>query len=127
MPTKRFCWAALPSNLLRHGANLKNTKTVILAGGLGSRLSEETDGKPKPMVEIGDKTMTGGRLKRVGSYLKGEESFCMTYGDGVADVEIAALVDFHRAGGRMATMTAVRPFSRLPTRCTMSEKARFAV
>jgi glucose-1-phosphate cytidylyltransferase len=160
---------------------LKNTKTVILAGGLGSRLSEETDVKPKPMVEIGgmpilwhimkiyghygltdfiiclgykgyvikeyfanyvlhrsdvtvdlannrlefhssdaepwrvtlvdtgDKTMTGGRLKRVASYLEGEESFCMTYGDGVADVDIGSLVDFHRAGGRLATMTAVRP------------------
>ena len=156
-------------------------KTVILAGGLGSRLSEETDVKPKPMVEIGgmpilwhimkiyghygltdfiiclgykgyvikeyfanyvlhrsdvtvdlannrlefhssdaepwrvtlvdtgDKTMTGGRLKRVASYLEGEESFCMTYGDGVADVDIGSLVDFHRAGGRLATMTAVRP------------------
>jgi glucose-1-phosphate cytidylyltransferase len=160
---------------------LKNTKTVILAGGLGSRLSEETDVKPKPMVEIGgmpilwhimkiyghygltdfivclgykgyiikeyfanyvlhrsdvtvdlahnrlefhssdaepwrvtlvdtgDKSMTGGRLKRVASYLEGDESFCMTYGDGVADVDIGALVDFHRAGGRLATMTAVRP------------------
>jgi glucose-1-phosphate cytidylyltransferase len=160
---------------------LKNTKTVILAGGLGSRLSEETDVKPKPMVEIGgmpilwhimkicghygltdfivclgykgyiikeyfanyvlhrsdvtvdlahnrlefhssdaepwrvtlvdtgDKSMTGGRLKRIASYLEGDESFCMTYGDGVADVDIGALVDFHRAGGRLATMTAVRP------------------
>ena len=160
---------------------VQKPKIVILAGGLGSRLSEETDVKPKPMVEIGgmpilwhimkiyghygltdfiiclgykgyvikeyfanyvlhrsdvtvdlannrlefhssdaepwrvtlvdtgDKTMTGGRLKRVGSYLEGEESFCMTYGDGVADVDIGALVDFHRASGRLATMTAVRP------------------
>jgi glucose-1-phosphate cytidylyltransferase len=163
------------------GSLLQAIKTVILAGGLGSRLSEETDVKPKPMVEIGgmpilwhimkiyghygltdfiiclgykgyvikeyfanyvlhrsdvtvdlannrlefhssdaepwrvtlvdtgDKTMTGGRLKRVASYLEGEESFCMTYGDGVADVDIGSLVDFHRAGGRLATMTAVRP------------------
>jgi NDP-sugar pyrophosphorylase family protein len=50
----------------------------------------------------------------------------MTYGDGVADVDIGSLVDFHRAGGRLATMTAVRPFLRSPTGYTMSEKASFA-
>jgi glucose-1-phosphate cytidylyltransferase len=155
-------------------------KAVILAGGLGSRLSEETTLKPKPMVEIGgmpilwhimkiyaahgieefvvclgykgyvikewfanyalhtsdvtfdmrsgemevhhsttepwrvtlvetgDETMTGGRLKRVLAYV-GDETFCVTYGDGVADVDIGALVAHHRAQGRLATVTAVQP------------------
>jgi len=155
-------------------------KAVILAGGLGSRLSEETTVKPKPMVEIGGRpilwhvmklyaahgiedfvvclgykgyvikewfanyalhasdvtfdlrngsmevhhsttepwrvtlvdtgeaTQTGGRLKRVLPYVEGEE-FCFTYGDGLADVDISALVAFHRSCGRMATVTAVPP------------------
>jgi glucose-1-phosphate cytidylyltransferase len=154
-------------------------KAVILAGGLGSRLSEETDLKPKPMIEIGgrpilwhimkgysahgvndfviclgykgymikeyfanyflhmcdvtfdiarnemevhqstaepwrvtlvetgDETMTGGRLRRVLSYVT--EDFCFTYGDGVADIDITALADFHRQQGRIATVTAVQP------------------
>jgi glucose-1-phosphate cytidylyltransferase len=156
-------------------------KAVILAGGYGSRISEETNLKPKPMVEIGGKpilwhimktysaggvnefviccgykgyvikeyfanyflhmsdvtfdmadnrmevhsrqaepwkvtlvntgedTMTGGRLKRVAEYVKDEEAFCFTYGDGVADVDIAATIRFHRAHGKLATVTAVQP------------------
>ena len=156
-------------------------KAVILAGGLGTRISEETHLKPKPMIEIGGKpilwhimkiysahgindfvvccgykgylikeyfanyflhmsdvtfdmarnemqvhqqkaepwrvtlvdtgenTMTGGRLKRVADYLRNEEAFCFTYGDGVADVDVTALVDFHRAHGKLATVTAVKP------------------
>jgi len=155
-------------------------KVVILAGGLGSRLSEETTTRPKPMVEIGGKpilwhimrrysmfgitefviclgykgyvikewfanyalhtsdvtldletgevavhrsrtepwrvtlidtgsaTMTGGRLKRAAPYLD-DETFMMTYGDGVADIDITALLDAHRAGGLDATVTAVQP------------------
>jgi glucose-1-phosphate cytidylyltransferase len=155
-------------------------KAVILAGGLGSRLSEETLVRPKPMVEIGGKpilwhimkiyaahgidefviclgykgymikeyfanyylhtcdvsfdlargemdvhrstaepwrvtlvdtgegTMTGGRLKRVLPYV-GEEEFCFTYGDGVTDLDISAMIAFHRQAGRMATVTAVQP------------------
>jgi glucose-1-phosphate cytidylyltransferase len=156
-------------------------KAVILAGGVGTRISEETHLKPKPMIEIGgrpllwhimkiysahdvndfviccgykgylikeyfanyvlhmsdvtfdmglnemqvhqqnaepwrvtlvdtgDDTMTGGRLKRVANYLAGEDAFCFTYGDGVADVDVAASIAFHRAHGKLATITAVQP------------------
>jgi len=156
-------------------------KAVILAGGLGTRISEETDLKPKPMVEIGGKpilwhimkmyshygindfviccgykgyvikeyfanyflhtsdvtfdmqknsmevhqryaepwkvtlvdtgeeTMTGGRLKRVGGYVKDEEAFCFTYGDGVSDINIQSLIEFHAKQGVKATLTAVYP------------------
>lgn len=156
-------------------------KAVLLAGGLGTRLSEETVSKPKPMVEIGgkpilwhimktyshygindfiiccgykgyvikeyfanyfkhqsditfkmkenkmivhekraepwtvtlvdtgDNSMTGGRLKRVLPYIKDEESFCFTYGDGVADVNIQDLLLFHESHGKDATLTATYP------------------
>ena len=156
-------------------------KVVILAGGLGTRLSEETHLRPKPMIEIGGRpilwhimkmyshhgfndfvvclgfkgyiikeyfsnyflhmsdvtfdiqnnrmevhekhaepwrvtlvdtgfdTMTGGRLKRIAPYVQGEKAFCLTYGDGVSDVDIKALVGFHQAHGKLATVTAVQP------------------
>lgn len=156
-------------------------KAVILAGGLGTRLSEETDIRPKPMIEIGHRpilwhimktysshgvndfiiccgykgyvikeyfanyflhmsdvtfsmmdnsmkvhqnnaepwtvtlvdtgetTMTGGRLKRVYEYIKDEEAFCFTYGDGVGDVNISDLIAFHQQHGKQATLTATRP------------------
>jgi glucose-1-phosphate cytidylyltransferase len=157
-------------------------KVVLLAGGLGSRLSEETQARPKPMVEIGGnpilwhimmmysrhglrdfiiclgyrgyyikeyfanfvlhrsdltvdlgagsisydrrvevpdwrvtlvdtgpETMTGGRLKRIKHLLQPDEPFCMTYGDGVSDVDISALIEFHRSHGLDGTVTAVRP------------------
>jgi len=156
-------------------------KAVILAGGLGTRISEETHLKPKPMIEIGGRpilwhimkmysahgvndfliccgykgyvikeyfanyflhmsdvtfdmrtnqmevherkaepwrvtlvdtgedTLTGGRLRRVRRYLQGETAFCFTYGDGVSDVDISALIRFHQDHGRLATVTAVRP------------------
>lgn len=156
-------------------------KAVILAGGFGARLSEETDLKPKPMIEIGQKpilwhimktysshgvndfiiccgykgyvikeyfanyflhmsdvtfcmkdnsmvvhqnnaepwtvtlvdtgeaTLTGGRLKRVHQYIKDEEAFCFTYGDGVGDVDVTSLIKFHQSHGKQATLTATRP------------------
>jgi len=169
-------------------------KVVILAGGLGTRISEETHIKPKPMIEIGgrpilwhimkmyshhgvndfviccgykgyiikeyfanyflhmsdvtfdmsnnsmqvhhgksepwrvtlvdtgDETMTGGRLKRVEPYIKDEEAFCMTYGDGVSDVNITELLAFHKKHGVTATVTATLPpgrFGALDIRCDM--------
>ena len=156
-------------------------KAVILAGGMGTRLSEHTDLKPKPMIEIGskpilwhimkgysthgvndfiiccgykgyiikeyfanyflhmsdvtlsmkdnsikvhhnsaepwtvtlvdtgEKSMTGGRLKRVHNYVKDESAFCFTYGDGVGDVDITALIQYHQKLGKEATLTATRP------------------
>jgi glucose-1-phosphate cytidylyltransferase len=61
------------------------------------------------LVDTGEDTMTGGRLRRVADYVKGEEAFCFTYGDGVADVDIAASIAFHKAHGKLATVTAVLP------------------
>lgn len=156
-------------------------KAVILAGGLGTRISEETHLKPKPMIEIGgkpilwhimkmysahgvndfviccgykgyvikeyfanyflhmsdvtfdmahnrmevheqkaepwkvtlvdtgDETLTGGRLRRVKDYVRDEEAFCFTYGDGVADLDISAEISFHKSHGKQATVCAVQP------------------
>jgi glucose-1-phosphate cytidylyltransferase len=159
-------------------------KCVVLAGGLGTRLAEETGLRPKPMVEIGghpilwhimryyshfgfndfiiclgykgyvikeyfanyflhnsdvtfdmrtnqveyhdkraeswkvtlvdtgDKSMTGGRLRRVRDYLDADQSFCMTYGDGVSNIDIKAEIAFHERHGKLATMACVRPPAR---------------
>jgi glucose-1-phosphate cytidylyltransferase len=162
-------------------------KTVILCGGMGTRLSEETSVRPKPMVEIGGRpilwhvmktyerhgfkdfvlalgykgnmikeyflnyhqltsdvtvklksgkvtysnptaedwtvslydtgqnSMTGGRLFRLKQHLKGEGTFMLTYGDGVANVDVSALLKFHKKHGKIATITSVRPPSRFGT------------
>jgi glucose-1-phosphate cytidylyltransferase len=156
-------------------------KVVILAGGLGTRISEETHLRPKPMIEIGgkpvlwhilkmysthgmtdfiiccgykgyiikeyfanyflhmsnvtfdmknnemkvhqrsaepwkitlvdtgDETLTGGRILRIGNYVAGEAAFCLTYGDGVASIDITELTRFHKSHGKLATVTAVQP------------------
>ncbi|MBY4641606.1 glucose-1-phosphate cytidylyltransferase [Gluconacetobacter entanii] len=161
-------------------------KAVILSGGYGTRLMEETDSRPKPMVEIGGRpilwhimkiyshggindfviplgykaemikqyfanyhllssditvdmcndsivtlkrsaepwrvtlvdtgldTMTGGRLRRLQPYLQGED-FCMTYGDGVAEIDVRTTIDYHHSHGRIATVTAVKPPARFGT------------
>tara|TARA_R110002050_G_scaffold70425_1_gene151763 strand:- start:6381 stop:7151 length:771 start_codon:yes stop_codon:yes gene_type:complete len=159
-------------------------KAVILAGGLGTRLAEETSVKPKPMVEIGgmpillhilkiysyhginefiicggyksdvikeffnnyflyksdvtfdlsnntnifhdnnaepwkvtvadtgEQTMTGGRIKRIKKYLQGEKEFCLTYGDGLSDIDIGKLIKFHNSHNGKATLTSIIPESR---------------
>ena len=160
-------------------SKIQEITAVILAGGLGTRISEETELKPKPMVEIGhmpilwhimkiysfygvndfiiccgykgyvikeyfanyflhmsdvtfnlknnsfkihenkaepwsvtlvdtgDEVMTGGRLKRVKKYLENDQSFCFTYGDGLSDINISELIDYHKSHGKNATITAV--------------------
>jgi glucose-1-phosphate cytidylyltransferase len=64
------------------------------------------------LVDTGEGTMTGGRLKRIARYVEGEGIFCMTYGDGVGDVDIQGSIDFHKAHGKLATLTAVQPMGR---------------
>ena len=61
------------------------------------------------LVDTGEKTMTGGRLKRVKDYVRNEEAFCFTYGDGIGDIDISSLILFHKNSGRQATVTATRP------------------
>jgi glucose-1-phosphate cytidylyltransferase len=61
------------------------------------------------LIDTGDDTFTGGRLKRVSNYIKDEPEFCFTYGDGVSDIDIGALIAFHRAHGKFGTVTAVQP------------------
>jgi glucose-1-phosphate cytidylyltransferase len=159
-------------------------QAIILAGGLGTRISEETESKPKPMIEIGgmpilwhilklysmhgvndfviccgykgyvikeyfsnyflhnsditvdvsfnkidvhqksaipwkislvdtgEMTMTGGRLKRVRHLINDDECFCFTYGDGLSDINISNLINFHKSHKRLATLTAVTPPAR---------------
>jgi glucose-1-phosphate cytidylyltransferase len=64
------------------------------------------------LVDTGDNAGTGGRLRKVAQYLEGEEAFCMTYGDGVSSLDITASIAFHRAHGKLATVTAVQPPAR---------------
>jgi glucose-1-phosphate cytidylyltransferase len=67
------------------------------------------------LIDTGDATMTGGRIRRVADYVRDDEAFCLTYGDGVSDVDIGRLVDFHRAYGQLATITATNPLGRFGT------------
>src|SRR5690349_12938119 len=61
------------------------------------------------LVDTGEQTLTGGRLKRVAAYVKDEEAFCFTYGDGLSDINIAELIKFHKQHGKLATVTGVQP------------------
>jgi glucose-1-phosphate cytidylyltransferase len=86
--------------------------TVTLGSGEVAVLGNHTeDGWRVTLAETGEKTMTGGRLKRIEKYV-GDSTFMVTYGDGVADVDIESLLGFHRRQGKLATVTAVRPSSR---------------
>lgn len=89
-------------------------QVVIFCGGLGIRLQEETEFRPKPMVDTGVTTLKGHRLKMVEPYINGE-SFMVTYGDGVIDLNIKNLVVYHKAHKKIATFTGVHPVSRFAT------------
>jgi glucose-1-phosphate cytidylyltransferase len=79
------------------------------------------------LVDTGEHTMTGGRLKRIGPYVADTDRFCMTYGDGLADIDLTALLAFHDASGRLATMTTVLPPGRLgAVRVEADRVVRFA-
>jgi glucose-1-phosphate cytidylyltransferase len=82
--------------------------TIDLETGERAYLSTVSEPWKVTLVDTGEGTMTGGRLKRVGPHLGGE-TFCMTYGDGVGDIDITTLIAFHRSHGRLATVTAIQP------------------
>lgn len=92
-------------NYRSHAADL----TVDLATGAVEVLRPNAEPWRVTLVDTGEDTMTGGRLKRIAPHVAGDQAFCMTYGDGVGDVDITALIAFHRAHGRQATVTAVVP------------------
>jgi glucose-1-phosphate cytidylyltransferase len=92
-------------NYRMHSADM----TVDLASGALTFHRSEAEPWRVTLVDTGENTQTGGRLKRVAPYLDANAPFYMTYGDGVADIDIAALMAFHRAHGRLATITAVAP------------------
>ena len=82
----------------------------LSTGNVTSYQTDKIDWKVT-LVNTGDKSMTGGRVKRMKNFI-GNETFMLTYGDGVADIDVAALLEFHRSHGKMVTMTAVRPGAR---------------
>ena len=88
---------------------------IFCLGFLGDKikeyLSENTEDWQITFAETGLDTNTGGRIKRVEKYLEGEKDFCVTYGDGLADVDVEKLIKFHQSHGKIATLTAVHPFS----------------
>jgi glucose-1-phosphate cytidylyltransferase len=90
---------------------LLHNSDVTIDAATGEVSFHQTSAEPwrVTLVETGEATMTGGRLKRVADYLDEDEPFCMTYGDGLANVDVAASVDFHKGHGKLATVTAVVP------------------
>ena len=98
-------------NYFLHYHSLNSDFTVDLASGdIHPHQIEETDWRVT-LVNTGIETMTGGRIKRLQSFV-GDEPFLLTYGDGVADIDLNALVDFHKSHGKMVTLSAVRPSAR---------------
>ncbi len=93
------------ANYLLHNADV----TVDLATGRVEVLEPRAENWKVTLVDTGDATMTGGRLKRIREHLADDDTFCLTYGDGLADVNIAETLAFHRRHGKQATVTAVRP------------------
>jgi glucose-1-phosphate cytidylyltransferase len=91
---------------------LRSDVTVGLASGEVEYATREVEDWRVSLVDTGDETMTGGRVKRVGHHLDDSDLFLCTYGDGVADIDITALLAFHRAHGKLATVTGVAPPSR---------------
>ncbi len=67
------------------------------------------------LVDTGDATMNGGRIRRIAEYVRDEDAFCLTYGDGVSDIDLGHLIKFHRAHGLLATITATNPLGRFAT------------
>jgi glucose-1-phosphate cytidylyltransferase len=92
-------------NYLTHSSDI----AVDLATGQVDVLRPAAEPWRVTLVDTGEDTMTGGRLRRVARYLRDEEAFCFTYGDGVSNVDISGSLDFHRTHGRLATVTAVLP------------------
>lgn len=90
-------------------ARLSSDLTVDLASGAVETLRPAAEPWKIHLIDTGEDTQTGGRLKRVGHLLRDDDAFCLTYGDGVGDVDITAAIAFHRAHGRAATVTAVVP------------------
>src|SRR5688572_11855288 len=94
-----------------HGVN----DFIICCGYKGYTIKEH-ERRAEPwritLVDTGDSSMTGGRILRVADHLRGEDAFCLTYGDGVGDIDITGSIAFHRVHGRDATMTATRPPAR---------------
>jgi glucose-1-phosphate cytidylyltransferase len=96
------------ANYREHNSNV----TVDLASGIVTCLNEATEPWKISIIDTGEGTETGGRIKRVRDYLSDDEPFCLTYGDGIADVDIGALIKFHKDNEFTATLTAVRPPAR---------------
>ncbi len=96
------------ANYYLHGADV----TFDLRKGATEIINNQTEPWRVTLIDTGQDSMTGGRLRRVMPYLKDEEAFCMTYGDGVGNVDVTRLIAFHKAHGKMATVTAVPPAAR---------------
>ena len=96
------------ANYYLHGADV----TFDLRNGTTEVINNQSEPWRVTLIDTGQESMTGGRLRRVMPYLKDEEAFCMTYGDGVGNVDVTRSIAFHKAHGKMATVTAVPPAAR---------------